>query len=153
MVDVGRAIAILVGLVFCVRARGWFAVTVVLCVAYVCALEIAGGILSRGTTEAHAGFAFVLVFLGPSGLPRALVRGFPLAEAIARHPIAVNVGTAACVAVPWWGLERRSAPLYPESDEAHRVDRAAVQLVLLIVLDLILAGWGAFLAGITRDGS
>lgn len=152
MFDVGRVLALVVALVWCARARTRLGAAVVLLVAYVYALEVAGGIAARGSQPAHAGYAFVLVFLGPSSLPRALIDGLPLADVVMRHPIAVHLATAACLAGPWWALERRSAPLYPESDEAHRVDRAAVQLVLVIVFELLLAVSGASLAALLRGG-
>jgi hypothetical protein len=149
MFDVGRAVAVLVALVWSVRAGSRGGVVATLLIAYCYALEMASGLLAHA--PAAAGYAFALVFIGPSSLPRGLALGWPLAGFVMRHPLAMQLVTAGCAALPWRMLERRSAKLYPESDEAVRVDRAAVQLVLVMTFDLILGGSQLMLALLARE--
>src|SRR5439155_11523328 len=120
------------------RARARVGLMAVLVVAYVYALEMASGFGARGRGPMSLWYAFTLAFLGPSGLPRGLAAGWPLAGFVMRYPVGTRLVTAACVAVPWRMLSRRSASLRPESEEAYRIDRAALQLLLVLIFDLTL---------------
>jgi hypothetical protein len=114
------------------------AVLAVLVVGYVYYLEMVTGFGARDHGPMHEAYAFVLVFLGPSGLPR-IGTFLPLSHLVSAQPIVAQLGTAATLAIPRTLLIRQSAPLRPESESARRFDRASLQLTLVIVLDLFIA--------------
>jgi hypothetical protein len=138
VLDVGRTLALLFALLFSIRARSVVAVLAVLVVGYVYYLEIVTGFGARDHGSMYVAYAFVLAFLGPSGLPRSGTF-LPLSNLIAADPIVTQLSTATILAVPRALLVRRSAPLRPESESARRLDRASLQLTLMIVLDLFIA--------------
>jgi hypothetical protein len=149
MVDFGRAVAVLLALVYSIRARSRAGVVASLLIAYCDGLES-----RQRARRQHQGGAWVrvrVVLIGPSSLPRSLVAGWPLADLVRRHPLGMQLITAACAAVPWRMLERQSSGLPPDSEAACRVDRARVQLVLVITFDLILGASPLYLALLARD--
>ena len=150
MLDFGRILALLFALLFSVRARSAVAVVAVLVVGYVYYLEIATGFGARDRGSMPPQYAFVLAFLGPSGLPRS-GGSLSLSRMVAASPIVTQVCTATILAIPRTLLVRQSAPLRPESDEARRFDRASLQLTLVIVLDLIIAAFDGMVQLLTRE--
>jgi hypothetical protein len=138
VLDLGRTVALLFALLFSIRARSAIAVLSVLVVGYVYYLEISTGFMARDRGPMHEAYAFVLVFLGPSGLPRTGTF-LPLSHPVAAQPIVAQLGTAATLAIPRTLLMRQSAPLRPETESARRLDGASLQLTLVIVLDLFVA--------------
>lgn len=122
----------------------------VLVVGYVDYLEIVTGFVARDRGPLHVAYAFVLVFLGPSGLPRS-GSSLPLSNLVAAQPIAAQLSTAATLAIPRALLVRQSAPLRPESESARRFDRASLQLTLVIVFDLFIAVCDAMVWLLSRE--
>jgi hypothetical protein len=151
MLDAGRVLALIVAVVWSIRARSRLGLLAALAVGYVYVLEMASGFGARDRGPMSIWYAFTLAFWGPSGLPRGLLAGWPLAGFVMLHPLGTQLLTAACAAVPWRVLARRSSALRPESAEAYRLDRAALQFVLVFVLDVILCLLGGMLALLARD--
>lgn len=139
MLDVGHAVAFVWGLVLAVHARSKAAVFALLFVIYVFALELVIGFEARDRGNLSAGYAFMLAFIGPTGMPRGGSSAGPLASLVIGHPILTQLVTAGVLMGPRQLLARRAAELRPELDEARRLDRAALQLALLIVIDLLVA--------------
>lgn len=150
MLDLGRTLALLFALIFSIRARSVVAVLALLVVGYVYDLEILTGFGARDHGPMHVAYAFVLAFLGPSGLPRSGTF-LPLSHLVASQPIVAQLGTAAILAIPRALLVRQSAPLRPESESARRFDRASLQLTLVIVLDLFVAVCDGMVQMLVRD--
>jgi hypothetical protein len=138
MLDLGRTLALMLALLFSIRARSAVAIVAVLIVGYVYGLEIATGFAARDRGPMPPQYGFVLAFLGPSALPRT-GSFLPLSNMVAASPIVTQLCTATILAIPRALLVRQSAPLRPETDDARRFDRASLQLTLVIVLDLIVA--------------
>jgi hypothetical protein len=138
VLDLGRTVALSFALLFSIRTRSAVAVLLVLVVGYLYYLEIVTGFTARDAGPMHEAYAFVLVFLGPSGLPRT-GNFLPLSHLVAAQPIVAQLCTAATLAIPRALLVRQSAPLRPESEDARRFDRASLQLTLVIVFDLFIA--------------
>jgi hypothetical protein len=126
------------------------AVLALLVVGYVYYLEIVTGFGAREHGPMHVAYAFVLAFLGPSGLPRSGIF-FPLSHLVAAHPIVTRLATATILVGPRALLVRQSAPLRPESERARRLDRASLQLTLVIVLDLIVTVCDGMVYRLARD--
>ncbi len=150
MLDLGRTLALLFALLFSIRARSAVAVLALLVVGYVYSLELVTGFGAREHGPMHVAYAFVLAFLGPSGLPRS-GSFLPLSHLVAADPIVTQLATATILAVPRALLVQQSAPLRPESESARRLDRASLQLTLLIVLDLFVAVCDGMVYLLARD--
>jgi hypothetical protein len=150
VLDLGRTLALLFALLFSARARSGIAVLAVLVVGYVYYVEIVTGFGARDHGTMHVAYAFVLAFLGPSGLPRSGAL-LPLSHWIAAQPIVTQLATATILAVPRALLLRQSSPLRPESESARRFDRASLQLTLVIVLDLFVAVCDAMVWSLSRE--
>ena len=105
----------------CVRARYRFGALVILLVTLVDAVSMATPLLLRADTPANAGYAFVLVYWGPSGMPTPHTSTW-LLDIIGAHPIARVVFTAVSAAVAAALAFRQSAPLRPEHEPARAWD-------------------------------
>jgi hypothetical protein len=139
MLDVGRALAFAWAMVLAVRARSRVALLALGVVGYLYALEVANGFSARDRGSLSAGYAFMLAFVGPSGMPRGGTLGWPLGSFVIAHPILAKLATAGILVGPWQRLSRQARQLRPELDEARRRDRASLQIMLLVVFDLIVA--------------
>jgi hypothetical protein len=139
MLDVGHALAFAWGLVLAVRAHSKAAVLALAVVVYVFLLEVVIGFGARERGNLNAGYAFMLTLIGPTGMPRGGTSAWPLASFVIRHPVLTQLLTAGVLAGPRQLMSRRAAELRPELDEARRLDRAALQLTLLIVIDMLVA--------------
>jgi hypothetical protein len=131
--DLGRLIALAWALFVTARARAVGPALAVVAVGYVVGLELWSGFTIRSQGPLEPAMSMLLVFLGPSALPRGPLPAWPLAHAAVAWPIATDAVVAALLVVPHRALARRSAPLRPESEEARRIDRAALAVVLLVV--------------------
>ena len=69
-----------------IKARSGLSFIVLGLAAYVLGLEVASGITVRNEGPMVPVFALLLVFLGPSGMPRGHLPALPLASAIIRLP-------------------------------------------------------------------
>jgi hypothetical protein len=85
-------------------------------------------------------------------MPRGGTSAWPLASVVIEHPILTQLLTASVLAAPRQLVARGASRLRPELEEARRLDRAALQLTLLIVIDLLVAMMLACLHVWTRDG-
>jgi hypothetical protein len=150
VLDLGRTVALLFALLFSIRARSVVAVLALLAVGYVYYVEIVTGFGAREHGPMHVAYAFVLAFLGPSGLPRSGTF-LPLSHLVAAQPVVTQLATATILSFPRAILIRQSAPLRPESERARRLDRARLQLTLVIVLDLFVAVCDGMVYLLARD--
>jgi len=73
-----------------------------------------------------------------------------MSHLVSAWPIVTQLCTATILAVPRALLVRQSAPLRPESDRARFLDRASLQLTLVIVLDLIVAVFDGMVQSLSR---
>jgi hypothetical protein len=139
MLDVGHALAFVWAVVLAVRARSKAAVLAIVLVIYIFALEVVMGFGARDRGSLSAGYAFMLTFIGPTGMPRGGTSAWPLSSFVIGHPVLAQLATAGVLMGPRQLLARRAAQLRPELEEARLVDRTALQLALLIVIDLLVA--------------
>jgi hypothetical protein len=150
MFDAGRAVAFFWAVVLAVRVRSVTALVALGVAGYLYAVGISNGWAARDRGALSAGYAFMLAFVGPSGMPRAGASALPLGSFIINRPILAQLTTAAILVLPQRLLARRAAGLRPELELARALDRAALQLTLLIVFDLVLATALETLALISR---
>jgi hypothetical protein len=150
MLDVGHALAFVWALVLAVRARSTTAVFALVGVFYIFALEVGIGFGARDRGSLSAGYAFMLVFIGPSGMPRGGPSACPLASFVIAHPVLTQLATACVLMGPRQLLSREASQLRPELEEARLLDRAILQLTLLIVIDLLVAVMFSSLQAWTR---
>jgi hypothetical protein len=139
MLDVGHALAFVWGLVLAVRARSMPSVVALLFVVDVFALEVVIGFEARDRGNLSAAYAFMLAFVGPTGMPRGGTSAWPLASLVIARPVLTQLVTASMLLGPRQLLARRASQLRPELEEARLLDRTGLQLTLLIVLDLLVA--------------
>jgi hypothetical protein len=151
MLDAGHALALVWGLVLAVRARSRAAVLSLALVIYIFVLEVVIGFGARDRGSLSAGYAFMLTFIGPTGMPRGGASAWPLSSFVIGHPVLTQLATAAVLMGPCQLLARRVAELRPELDEARVLDRVALQLTLLIVIDLLVAVMLSCLYAWTRE--
>jgi hypothetical protein len=151
MLDVGHALAFVWTLVLAVRARSNAAVLALAVVGYIFVLELVIGFEARDRGDLNAGYAFMLAFIGPTGMPRGGTSAWPLASLVIGYPVLTQLAAAGVLMGPRQLLARRAAELRPEVDEARRLDRAALQLTLLIVIELLVAVMLSCLGVWTRD--
>ena len=136
MLDLARIVALLVAAHGCVRTRYRAGFLAVACIAFFYALTMIAPIASR-TAPAEEGYAFVLAFWGPSGMPMPL--GLSLVPSLfARFPM---IGPFITGAIAWLTARhafRRAKPMRPESEGARAWDRAGMRFLFVAILDGIL---------------
>lgn len=137
MFDVGRLAALFVAAIACVRVRYRFGALVVLLVGLVDVASMVTPLVLRADTPANAGYAFVLVYWGPSGMPTPHTSTW-LLDIIGAHPIARVVVTAVSAAVAAVVAFRQSAPLRPEHEPARAWDRVGLRFVLVGIFEAML---------------
>ena len=136
MLDLARIVALLAAAHGCARARyraGFLAVT---CIAAFYALTMITPIASR-TAPAEEGYAFVLAFWGPSGMPMPLGSSL-VPRVLARFPMIAPFITGT---IAWITARRafgRAKPMRPELEAARAWDRAGMRFLFVAILDGIL---------------
>lgn len=115
------------------RGRAWVETAVLLLVAYVIGLEVASGITIRGGEPMNLMLALVLVFIGPSLMPRGPLAAFPLARVVVDWPIWTDVALAVIVGILSRRAHARAAALPESSDAVVREDRIELALVFVSV--------------------
>ncbi len=150
MIDLARGFALLFAVWRTLRARAFVPMLLTLGFAYVAVLEVILGFGARDHGSVPPTFLIVLIFLGPSGLPRlphlGPLGGWPLASFVARHGEMVHLVVATCASACTYQLGRRSRDLRPETEVARAIDGAGTQLVLVAVLELLLLVIGQLMA-------
>jgi len=81
-------------------------------------------------------FALLLIFLGPSGMPRGPLPAVPLAGAVQASPATVNAVVGALVGYFFWRRHRRSL----ESNEYAADFRSSTRLQLALLLIAVFEG-------------
>lgn len=135
MFDIVRIIAMVWAGYASIKARSGLALMALGLAAYVLGLEVASGITVRNEGPMVPVFALLLVFLGPSGMPRGHLPALPLASAIVRLPTLVH-GAAA---LGWFGLAgvilRRRATVAEHSSQYDETGRLLGATILLAVFE------------------
>jgi hypothetical protein len=147
VLDVVRAVAVVVAIACAARQRFVLGVACGAASAYVLAASAAAvaAAVARGGVVGE--WAFALLFLGPSAVPFA--GGAPLLPAshwIATHTLASLAGSAALAAAPVAWAWARSAALSPHAPESRRWDAIASAFLLLAVVALVRLVAGALFA-------
>jgi hypothetical protein len=137
MFDVGRLAALVAAALACVRVRYKFGTLVILLVALVDVVSMATPLVLRAHAPANAGYAFVLVYWGPSGMPTPQTSTW-LLDVIGAHPIVRVVVTAALSFLAAAIAFRQSAPLRPEHEPARVWDRVGLRFVLVGIFEAML---------------
>ncbi len=143
MVDLVRAVAILLAIVASVRARSAIGILCACVLGYLVAADFASLVagVDRAPPSAHAGFA--AMFLGPTGMEGRASGALPLSGAIGAHPFVVRVASCAVAALGFFVAHRRSSRLRPEGDDARRADAMArpfLGVALLEATEIVIAG-------------
>lgn len=125
MVDVVRAVFLVLALAACARARYAAGLAAAGACALVFLLEVLVVVRWPVSTE-RVELAFGALFLGPTALPNRL-------SDAAADPLH-HVGSAAIAALGARGAFRRSSPLPPDGDDSKLLDRAGLRLLALAVL-------------------
>jgi hypothetical protein len=137
MFDLARVAAVLWALAAIGRARAWSYVPILAALAYLLALEIASGVTVRDQGPLNPLISLVLVFVGPSGMPRGPLPPLPLAAAVVDSPLLVSIATALVLALFSWRAHRAASPLPEFSETVARADRVELAFVLLAVLEVM----------------
>jgi hypothetical protein len=95
----------------------------------------AAGWYGRGADAFGASGAWLLVFFGPSTVPRATA-AVPLSATLADHPIAAKLVLAAMLLVPFTVAWRRAERISPLSDDASALKKLALVYVVPALLVL-----------------
>jgi len=152
MLDAARIIALLVACSACVRPRYLFGVAIVVLLLLVDGVAMVAPLLNRAASPANAGYAFVLVYWGPSGMPMPPSTSF-LVRLVGDHPVVRVAMTAALAWAATILAFERSRPLRPESDRARAWDRVGLRFLLVAVLDSLLVVVGLLLARLMTAGA
>lgn len=139
MLDVARAVGLVWAAFMAWRARGWREGLVLAAFAYVFALEVASGFTVRDEGPLMPLVALVIVFLGPSAMPRGHLPALPLAWAVVRWPATLSAARAGLLALASSRTTARARALPEHADGTPRVHRLAVALFFLVVLDVMSA--------------
>jgi hypothetical protein len=137
MFDVGRLAALVVAAMACVRVRYRVGAVAVLLVAFMDAVSMATPLVLRADAPPNAGYAFVLVYWGPSGMPTPHTSIW-LFDVIGAHPLTRMVVTAASAFIAATLAFRQSAPLRPEHETARAWDRVGLRFVLVGIFEAML---------------
>jgi hypothetical protein len=144
--------ALIVAGTSCARTRYAYGFLVFVVLLVVDAVSMVAPIAFRTTAPADAGFAFVLVYWGPSGMPMPHTSNAILelltGNSIARLGLtSVLAWSAATVAFG------RARPLRPETDVACAWDRAGLRFLLVAIFDALIAVVALLVALLLADGS
>jgi hypothetical protein len=139
VLDVARAVGLVWAVAAAWRARGWREGLVLAAFAYVFALEVASGFTVRDEGPLMPLMAVILVFLGPSAMPRGHLPALPLAWAVVGWPTVLSAARAGLLALASSRTTARARALPEHADATPRVHGLAVALFFLAVLDVMSA--------------
>jgi hypothetical protein len=134
MLDVGLAVALVWAFAAALRVRAWREGGLVALLAYVLALEVCSGITVRGQGPLLLHYAMLLVFLGPSAMPRGPLPAVPLAATVIAWPLLVRVASCLAAAASARLVLGRANVLPGHSEALVRTQRLFRALLLLAVL-------------------
>ena len=139
MFDVARIIAIAWALVVVVRARAWVEAALILAVAYLFTLAVVSGFTIRNEGAEEPMMALLLVFIGPTAMPRGALPPLPGASLVRVWPAAIDVAALAALLARERSVAARVLALPESTAETARLDRLGRALVLVAVLEAISA--------------
>jgi hypothetical protein len=133
MFDAGHVLVFAWAFVRVVRARLWGEAAVLAVAAYVFALTIASGFAIRANGPMAPMMGLLLIFMGPSTLPRGALPPLPFAALVVRWPAMLDA--AICVALLFVArrVVARVERLPQFAESSHRISRAALAIVLVAV--------------------
>jgi hypothetical protein len=149
--DLGRALALLWALSAAWRARGWREAILLAACSYVFALEVASGIAVRDEGPLMPVLSLVLVFLGPSGMPRGHLPAWPLGDVVRHWPATVNAAVGAVVGYVCWRRHARSRASNEYAADYRSSTRLELALLLIAVFEGVYAVARA-LPSVAADG-
>jgi hypothetical protein len=155
MFDVGRIVALAWALRTALRSRAWLPVAVLALAGYVFALELWSGFTVREQGPLVPMLALLLVFLGPSAMPRGPLPAVPLAGLVVAWPgVARLLACAAFAAVAARVLAgARSMPAHSEQlARAHAVFRSLLLCAVIDAMSLVEHVLPVLLGGDLSDG-
>jgi hypothetical protein len=139
MVDLGRCAALAWALFAAVYARSWRDAGLLVLAAYVFALEIASGFAIRSEGPQMPMVALLLVFVGPTGMPRGHLPTLPLAGLVVHWPSIVHTSTAVVFALGSRHATVRASRLPEYSTDLLRMTRVALAFTLCLTFESALA--------------
>lgn len=139
MLDVARILALAWALVVVVRARAWVEAALIVAVAYFFALAVVSGFTIRSEGAEEPMVALLLVFIGPTAMPRGPLAPLPGASLVVAWPAAIEIGALVALLARERSVAARVLALPESSAETARLDRLGRALVLVAVLEAISA--------------
>ena len=136
----------------CARPRYFFGFGVVVVLLLLDGVAMLMPLVNRAASPPNAGYAFVLVYWGPSGMPMPPTSNGAV-HLLGVYPIARVVVTSALAWAAALLAFRRAKPLRPESDRARAWDRVGLRFLLAAVLDSLLVVVGLLVARLVADGT
>jgi hypothetical protein len=136
--DVVRAAALVWAIVAATRVRARWEWPLLALVGYVFALELVSGFTIRAEGPLVPMLALLLIFLGPSSMPRGALPAVPLAAAVVHWPVVVGAASAGALALASRLVTARARAQPEHSDLYPRTHALALALTLLAALDGIL---------------
>ena len=140
MFDLGRAVALAWALVAAFRARAWAEAALLGATTYAIVLEIFSGMTVQSLGPIHPMYAMLLVFMGPSAMPRGPLPPLPFASAVIHSPALVDGAMTLALAAASVRVVIRMYKLPDFSVEAARWRRLALPLVFVAVVQAIGVG-------------
>jgi hypothetical protein len=136
--DLGRALALTWALFTTCRRRAWMESALLAMTVYVVALEVASGFTIRSVGPLPPMYSMLLIFIGPSGMPRGPLPPFwPGAGAIVAWPGLVDAIVAVALAAAATRLVVRGQRLPDASDEGSRLRTVSKPLVFVALVQAI----------------
>ena len=142
MFDLVRTVGLVWLLVVASRARSWTAVWGASAMAYILALEVASGITIRNQGPMVPVLSMVLVFIGPSAMPRGPLTPLPHAHSIVAWPSVVDGLACVALAILSWRISQRVSSLpVREEDRIRQTSRVALALMASAVCQGLLVAF------------
>jgi hypothetical protein len=151
VLDVARAVAVVVAVAFAARQRFVLGIVCGLASAYVLCGAVAGVAPAIARHAVGGEWAFALVFLGPSAVPFSGASQFPAGSWIATHPLESLAGTTMLALVPFARAATRSGKLSPHSLASRRWDAISSSFLLLAVIGATRLVAGVLVEWMLRD--
>jgi hypothetical protein len=134
VLDVARAIIVVVAVAFAGRQRFVLGIVCGLASAYVLCAAVAGVAPAIAAHAVGGEWAFPLVFLGPSAVPFSGSSLVPASSWLVTHPLASLAGTTVLALLPFAWAVSRSGKLSPHSLASRRWDAISSSFLLLAVI-------------------
>jgi len=146
MLDVVRAVALLLALVRAVRARFGLGVVCALAIAYGLGVAVLDGAERVARHAIPGDYALGLVFMGTAAIPAGAQDRWPAEAWMAAHRSAVLALSAALSLLPFAVASRTSSRLSPHSNASRLWEGVSGPFLLLACIDVTLVLLGVLMA-------